>query len=48
MKTFEIAFHDEFEATDLQDAIDQLIAYLNECIINDSVSGFGIYEIPKD
>ena len=45
MTKYEIAFRDEVEHDNLDDCVESLIDYLQECVQNRDVSAFGIYQL---
>jgi hypothetical protein len=47
MPKFEISFMDELEAGSEEEAIEWLFQYLNDCVRNDDVSAFNIFEIKE-
>ena len=47
MKKFLVTFKDEFSAETEEDAYDQLLKYMAECVRNDDVVAFNFKEIKK-
>ncbi len=48
MRKFKITFSDVFEADDELDAIDELRAYLRECVEMEDVTAFGFEEMDDE